>query len=135
MENAQKTIPGESLKKDERLRGDKAVQQLFARGKSAFSFPFRYYWQTVAADEAGGPPVAVLFSVPKKLVRRAVKRNLIKRRMREAYRRNKTLLTVPVAVKGRRVEIALIYSSKDIPDFKIIENGIRRILAEIAKGI
>ena len=76
------------LSRAERLRGDKSIGELFREGRSGFVFPFRYYYLCVPA-EAGVPAGSMLVSVPKKLFRRAVKRNLLKRRTREAFRLEK----------------------------------------------
>ena len=76
------------LSRAERLRGDKSIGELFREGRSGFVFPFRYYYLCVPA-EAGVPAGSMLVSVPKKLFRRAVKRNLLKRRTREAWYRVK----------------------------------------------
>lgn len=123
-----------TLKKSERLCGNIATSRIFTEGKSGFSHPFRYFWRVIEpVGEA--PAVSVLFSVPKRQFKRAVKRNLLKRRMREAYRLNKRLIGDIAAEKGKRVELAVIYSNKEINDFKTIEHGIRKILAEVGKRI
>lgn len=124
-----------SLPKAERLHGDKATSKVFAEGRSAFTHPFRYFWRASDAAAGEAPAVSVLFSVPKRQFKRAVKRNLLKRRMREAYRLNKKAITTAAADKGKHVSIALIYSSKEIYDYNTIENGIRRILVEIGKRL
>jgi RNase P protein component len=95
-------------------------------------------------------PVSVLFSVPKKSFKKAWKRNLIKRRMRESYRTRKHALTAAAAAAGQHIDIALICSptaakgatakgitakgaavANPIPDFKTLDNAIEKILAKI----
>lgn len=73
----------------------------------------------------------VLFSTPKKFLKRANKRNLIRRRMREAYRLNKGILLD----SGNEFEadIALIYSSKEVLDYQTIENATKKILHNIVE--
>ena len=80
---------------------------------------------------AGG--VEVMFSVPKRFLRRANKRNLVRRRAKESYRLNKTILTE--AVGDRRVRIALVYSTKKIHEYKTINNAVERILGEIGRNL
>ena len=73
----------------------------------------------------------ILFSTPKKFLKRANKRNKVRRRMREAYRLNKELLLS--GEKKRMMQIALIYSSKEVIDYKTIENATKKILETLAK--
>lgn len=118
--------------KKERLSGRTAISRLFSEGSSGFVYPFRYLW-SAEADEDGG--VSVLISVSKRYVKKANKRNLLKRRLREAYRTQKHALAEKAAAKNIRVNLAFVYSSKDIAEFKIIENAVGRILAEISERV
>ena len=79
----------ETLTKQERLCGKKAVEALFGRGKSGTKGCLRYRFLMRESEEL---PSRILVSVPKRSFKRAVKRNLLKRRIREAYRRQKALL-------------------------------------------
>ncbi|MBR2932223.1 MAG: ribonuclease P protein component [Rikenellaceae bacterium] len=80
---------------------------------------------------AGG--VEVMFSVPKRFLKRANKRNLVRRRAKESYRLNKTILTEVMG--DRRVRIALVYSTKKIHEYKTINNAVERILGEIGRNL
>ena len=72
--------------------------------------------------------VRVLVSVSKRYHKRAVVRNLLKRRIREAYRLNKQPL------EGRNLSIGLLYLSNDILEYKVIEDAVRKIIAKISEG-
>ena len=119
--------PDRSLPRTERLRSLGAVRRLFESGESGFVFPFRYVW---LAEAAAADSTEVLFSVPKKFHKRANKRNLLRRRTKEAYRLQKGIVALP----GRRtnLDVALIYSSKEVLPYKHIEHAVRRILESIA---
>ena len=108
-----------TLTKPERLHSFGAIRRLFKEGQSGFVYPFRsmFYIEDAAQTEA-----AILFSTPKKFHKRANKRNTIRRRMREAYRLNKEILTSRLG--DRRIELALIYSSKTLHDYKTIEHAL-----------
>ena len=116
-----------ALPKSERLSSLTAVRRLFADGASGFVYPFRYM---VLKSESTTPTVEVLFSVPKRNHKRANKRNTLKRRMREAYRLNNEALHAAIKEQGKEVDIAFVYSSKDLLPYKTIEHAVRRILAE-----
>lgn len=116
-----------ALPKAERLRSLGAVRRLFGEGTGGFVYPLRYI---VITEQSTQPSVEVLFSVPKRYHKRANKRNLLRRRMKEAYRLNKDLLAAEE--RGVAVDIALIYSSKEVLPYKSINNAISRILREIS---
>ena len=118
------------LSRAERLRGDKSIGKLFREGRNGVVFPFRYYYLCVPA-EAGEPAGSLLVSVPKKLFRRAVKRNLLKRRTREAFRLEKHGAARCTA-REERLHIALVYAAKEEVGTVRLRGSVRRIFAEIA---
>lgn len=119
-----------TLTQAERLRSFGVIRRLFKDGRGGFIYPFRYVVYA-EADEAFS--ASVLFSTPKKFHKRANKRNLLRRRMREAYRLNKEILHE--AGKGAIADIAIIYSSKEVHDYKTIENALKRVLSNIAQSL
>ena len=124
------TEHGNRLPKGERLSSFGAIRRLFKEGRGGFIYPFRYI---VYAEPTDALDVQVLFSTPKKFHKRANRRNLIRRRMREAYRLNRSILAESGKVGA--VEIALIYSTKEVHDYKTIENGVKRVLQNIADNL
>ena len=119
-----------SLPRQERLHSLGAVRRLFESGQSGFIFPFRYLWFAEADSERS---VEVLFSVPKKFHKRANRRNLLRRRTKEAYRLQKQLLTNHCGQSN--VDLALIYSSKEVLPYKTIAHAVRRILENVAERL
>jgi ribonuclease P protein component len=75
-------------------------------------------------SEEGVYPVSMAVSVPKRLFKRAVDRNLLKRRIKEAYRLNKQLMYDFLQDRKLRVHLIIQYTQKDISDFQGIESGI-----------
>lgn len=118
------------LAQSERLSSLAAVRRLFQDGVSGFVYPFRY---TVIVEKSTSPTVEVLFSVPKRNHKRANKRNLLRRRTKEAYRLNKSSLWSVTTERGVAVDIALVYSSKEVLPYKTIENAVRRIIDEVVE--
>lgn len=79
-----------TLPKSERLHAEKSIKELFEKGSSFFLYPFKIiFWVEEGLVEG---PNQVLFSVSKKKIKKATGRNFIKRRLKEAYRLNKSLL-------------------------------------------
>ena len=98
-----------SLPKSERLCGRTAVAALFEHGKtfSAGCLRCRY----LRRDDTG--PVRIVVSVPKRFSKRAVKRNLLKRRIRESYRRQKSLLS-------GGLDLLFVYTSREVLPYETI---------------
>ena len=116
-------ISSQSFKfpKNERLCSKKLIDSLFSKGKSIFLYPYRIkYLSTSQVDIKNNQ---FLVTVPKKIFKRAVDRNLIKRRVREAYRLNKS-----TNLKSREPKeyllIAYIYVAKEILDYDKIESKL-----------
>ena len=101
-----------TFKKSERLCSKKLIKELFNRGSSFYLYPFKVL---VLENESPNKSHQVLFSVPKRNFKKAVDRNLLKRRIREAYRLNKQFY-----LNSQPKLIAYIYSPKEILDFQII---------------
>lgn len=104
---------GFSFPKSERLYKKKDIQELFDKGSSFYLYPFRVIVQKQPEPNTN----QVLFSVSKRNFKRAVDRNKIKRRMREAYRLNKALLP-----NTPNWQMAYIYTAKDILEFDQIRD-------------
>ncbi len=104
------------------------MSQLFADGESNFVYPLRYIWRESGEESTGD---ALLFTVPKRFHKRANKRNLLRRRLKECYRLNRELLRGDDPLKG--LNIALIYSTKEELEYSRIEKSLCRVLKQIAQ--
>ena len=72
-------------------------------------------------------PNNIIVSVPKRLFKRAVKRNLLKRRLREAYRTQKGLLP------PEGYSILFLYNTKEVLDYAAVREQVGAILQKIAE--
>jgi ribonuclease P protein component len=105
------------FRKEERLKKEKLIKELFDKGSSFYLFPFKVIIRH--NPEETSPFHQVLFSVSKRNFKKAVDRNLIKRRMREAFRQNKN--TIPAS---KKLLIAYIYTAKEILTFAQIQERL-----------
>lgn len=111
----------QTLSKSERLSGKTAISRLMEDGKWGGIPGFRYCY--LACDDSIGNS-RIMISVPKKLFKRAVKRNLLKRRIREAYRTQKDILNAPV-------DILFQYNSSEVMEYDAVREAIKSILNHI----
>ena len=111
-----------TLNKLERLTSKRIFGDLVTSGQSMVIFPFRIYWER--QQSVGEYPVQIGFSVPKKKFKKATLRNLIRRRMKEAYRKNKYILYDPVQSRNHQLSVLFIYIADEAIDYPVIEEKI-----------
>lgn len=118
------------LNKDEKLTSRTAINLLFDEGKSLMAFPVRAAYRL---RPAGEHPVQFLISIPKKRIRKAVNRVLLRRRIREAYRLNRRELLL-ANLDGKRcgVDIAFVYLDNSPATYDVINEKMRLLLSRIA---
>lgn len=112
-----------TLGKDKKLKSRKAIDKIFSDGKNFHKFPVRavYFYEFNAESE-----LKIGVSVPKKKFKKAVDRNLLKRRLREAFRLNQEKLNL-----SGKLNIMFIYSSHEIQPFETIEKSVIALLASL----
>ena len=121
------------LKKSERLCSRTAVEQLFTQGQSAIAFPLRAVYRFHQADERASG-VQMTITIPKKKIKLAVNRVLLRRRMREAYRLHRGELLVPALNPAETaLDVAFIYLATSIEPYCVIETKMRDLLERIAR--
>ena len=84
--------------------------------------------------EEGEDPVQMLVSVSKKHFKRAVKRNRVKRQIREAYRHHKQILVENVP-QDTSLAIAFIWLADELFDSQQVERSVKRLLRKVAESV
>ena len=111
-----------TLPKKERLCGKTSIGKLLAKGRHGNVPGLRFLYLT----DTGNEDTRIMVSVPKKMFKRAVKRNLLKRRIRESWRRQKHNL-----VLNGGTDILFIYPSKEILSYEEIYSSVGNIIEKI----
>lgn len=119
--------------KKQKLCGEKVIERLFANGKSISEKPFRAIWNF----EKNNDQVFVksLIVVPKKRLKLAVDRNVLKRRIKEAYRLQKKQLECFLESTNQQLNLAIIYQEEEILDYKTLEEKINLLLSRLIKEL
>jgi ribonuclease P protein component len=119
--------------KKQKLCGEKVIERLFANGKSISEKPFRAIWNF----EKNNDQVCVksLIVVSKKRLKLAVDRNVVKRRIKEAYRLQKKQLECFLEGTNQQLNLAIIYQEEEILDYKTLEEKINLLLSRLIKEL
>ena len=114
------------LDKSEKLCHRSAVDALFTGGVSSVAYPLRMVCRV--SDRDCGSDVQFLITIPKKRIRKAVGRVLMRRRIREAYRLNRSFIG---DLGGKKVDIAFLYISNELSDYSRIERKMQKLLSSL----
>lgn len=123
-----------TLPKVERLNSRILIEKLFTGGsKSLPAFPLRIVYMPVEGENL--PIATILISVPKKRFKRAVKRNRVKRQIREAYRKHKQILIEPLKNSHKKVALAFIWLDNELHDSAEVEAKVVKLLQLTAERL
>ena len=128
----------ENLTKQERVCSKLLIDRLFNGGKShsMSAYPLRAVYMYMQAEDIANdePNTQLLVSVPKKCFKRAVKRNRVKRQVREAYRRNRSIVSEKLS-DGCRLVMAFIWLDPKLYDTAVVEVKMKNLIQRISEKI
>ena len=118
--------------KKEHLKSKSVIEKLYAEGMSVTAYPLRavFIEQDAEKQEA---TATILISVAKKRFRHAVDRNLMKRRIREAYRTSKQPFVVALEENGKKLAVAILYIDTKQSSTAFLKKKMERLLESIIK--
>lgn len=114
-----------------RLYQNNHIQRLFEQGAHLSQYPFRALFLRV--NDLPGPPIRILISVSKRYVRKAVKRNRLKRQIREIIRLHQRILQDGAKERKDTLLVAVLFAGKEMPDYTLMEQKIIQILTRLSQ--
>ena len=123
-----------TFKKEERLCSKKSLDLLFRKGSSFLFYPFRVTYLSIPQPHSF--PVQIVINVSKKRYKHAVDRNLIKRRTKEAYRKQKQeLLYSHLNTPQTVLLLSVQYVGKEIYSYALFEKKVNGMLKKLIHNI
>lgn len=121
-----------TFKKRERLKSRKQIKRLFMEGRSLRAFPLKMIWCTSVTNEHTFP-VQFAVSVPKRVFSKAVKRNFVKRLIREVYRKEKHRIYEALEGRNQQIIMMIIYIGREEPTYRLIETAMNRMIRKFTQ--
>ncbi|MBL7814008.1 MAG: ribonuclease P protein component [Saprospiraceae bacterium] len=132
------------FRRNERLKSEKIISLLFKKGRSFSCYPLRLVYTqidplSISQHLAESAPIQFSLSVSKKKFKHAVDRNLLRRRIREAYRLQKHELYAFMQENAKLAEkkyaFMVIYTAQESLSYLDIEKGIRKMIAKFKQEV
>jgi ribonuclease P protein component len=118
---------------EERIKSRKLLEKLYQEGEQIKNFPYRLKYLKVAFDS--GAQVQIVVSIPKRNVKKAVKRNRLRRQIKEVYRLNKADLLSQFKDKEKGLALFLIYTGKENQQYEYLESKLKELLEKLQKTL
>lgn len=111
-----------------RLCSQKRIQAVFKHSKSFKYEAFRVIYLFENAPEFLSFPSQIVISVPKKIFKRANKRNTVRRKIKEAWRMQRNVLDNFLNLNNLKIEFIIVYTSHQIPEYQKVFEAITQII-------
>lgn len=113
------------FRKNQRLHKDYDISPLFREGEGLFNYPVKLIYRLIPAPPDDGTPCRVVIVVAKRHLKKAFMRNLVRRRLREAYRLNINNVLPP---SGQQLHIAILYVAHEVVDYAHVERSLAKLM-------
>ncbi|MFQ3579221.1 MAG: ribonuclease P protein component [Bacteroidales bacterium] len=122
-----------TLHKCEILRKKSDIQELWEKGAVINVYPLKLIW--LENKISGHVPIKILFAVSKKKIRKAVNRNLVKRRLKELYRLHKAELVSLLKNQNKEIRIIVMYLPNTIITYNDLEISYLEIMEKLKEKL
>lgn len=123
-------MEGFKFPKTNRLVAQKEIELTYHQGETIKKFPLLCKYMLL--NETKGDALQVVFAVPKRKFKSAVKRNLLRRRLKEAFRKNQQTLKQRIEKQGCHLGLYIIYTSDELFEYQKLEEKLNVILRELS---
>lgn len=121
-----------TFSKHDRLKSKKRIAEIFEQGLKIKQYPFVLHYLPV---ESVCSQVQIVVSVPKKKIKSAVKRNRLKRQIKEAYRLNKPKFYKQLVQKNQKLALFLVFIGKEKEDYHYLEKNLTLLLNQLIEKL
>ncbi len=123
----------QKLERGEKLKSRKQIKGLFLKNRHVFSYPVKLIW--APSNKVEDFPVRLLVSVSKRSFKKAVDRNRMKRIIREAYRKNKSIIYSEISQDENQNLLGILYVAKELLAYDEVEAGIIKGLKKMKREL
>lgn len=109
------------------MKSNLQISDLFEKGETFLVYPIKVVWAFSQEDQES--PVRIAFSVSRRNFKKAVSRNRIKRKMKEAYRLNKHIINS--LLTEQKIRCIMIFIAREDLPYDVIAKGIRSALVRL----